>query len=313
MAFRTIITVSLFLFSVSLCTGRDVYVSQKFGDDRNTGMTMKNDASGTGPVRTIRRALELAEPCDSLVLDPSGGPYRESISLVGRKHGGDPRHPFVIEGSGAVLDGTESLPKAIWQHFQGDVYRFQLTMLPADWKFFHLLDHGDTLPKAESAPNAKQVPDLQPREWVVFQGFVYFRAESNQSPCYGDTYDLAYSARQTGVTLVQVNHVRIHDLTVQGFQIDGVSAANGAQYIVLDGVSCRNNGRSGLTLGGASTVNVGYGKFDGNRTTQVLSKPYSHGLLFNCDVPEGGATFEPGTDSKSFTLTVKQKDPKNEE
>ena len=267
---------------------KDVYVSQRFGDDRNSGAAAENTGALSGPVRTLKRALELAENGDRVVLDPSG-PYRESITLFGRKHGGEPNYPFIIEGQGAVLDGTEPLPKEIWQHYRGDVYRFQPTMKPIDFSCFHLLEHDKPLPKGASPS------ELQVGEWCFFEGFVYFRAEPKKTPMYGKHYDISYSARMSGITLLHVRNVRIHDLTVQGFQIDGISAVNSAQDIVLDNVVCRANGRSGVTIGGASSLGAGYGTFTGNRQTQVLSKPYSRGILFDCDVPEGGITDEDRT------------------
>jgi len=298
MSFRAFLFVSVLFFGGLTGLAKDVYVSQKFGDDRNTGGTAQNTDLLSGPVRTLRRALELAKNGDRLILDPSGEPYRESITLFGRKHSGFPNYPFIIEGQGAILDGTEPLPQGIWQHYRGDVYRFQPTMTPIDFTFFHLLDHGKPLPKA-GAPS-----DLQAGEWCFFQGFVYFHAEPRKTPMIGSHYEMSYSARMSGVTLLQVRNVRIHDLTVEGFQIDGISAVNGAQDIVLDNVICRGNGRSGVTIGGASTLSAGYATFAENLTTQVLSRPYSHGLLFECDVPEDGITGE--GDETDRTLLIQE-------
>ena len=258
-----------------------------------------------GPVRTLQRALELAKNGDRVVLDPSGGPYRESIALFGRKHGGNPTYPFVIEGQGALLDGTEPLPEGVWQHFRGDVYRFQPTMKPIDLTFFHLLDGDKALAKVAVPSDTAELPDLQTGEWCLFEGFVYFRAESGKTPRDAGHYNLSYSARMCGITLLQVHHVRLHDLTVQGFQLDGVSAVNGAQNIVLDNVVCRNNGRSGVTIGGASSLSAGYGTFAENLTTQILSKPYSEGLFFDCNVSPDGITGE-GNEANRTLKIVKE-------
>ena len=297
-SFRAFLIVSVFFFGGLSGLAKDIYVSQKFGDDRNSGGTAKSTDLLTGPVRTIKRALDLAENGDRVILDPSGGPYRESITLFGRQHSGFPNYPFIIEGQGAILDGTEPLPKGIWQHYRGDMYRFQPTMQPINFTFFHLLDNGKPLPKAASPS------ELQAGEWCFFQGFVYFRAEPQKTPMSGSRYEMSYSARMTGVTLLQVSNVRIHDLTIEGFQLDGVSAVNGAQDIILDNVTCRANGRSGITIGGASSLSAGYGTFTENLTTQVLSKPYSRGILFECDVPDNGTTSD--GDEENRTLLIKK-------
>ena len=304
MFFRALLLSSVFFFAGSSTFAKDIYVSQRLGHDRNSGDQAENTGALIGPVRTLKRALELAENGDRLVLDPSGGPYRESITLFGHKHSGEPNYPFIIEGQGAVLDGTEPLPKEIWQHYRGDVYRFQPTMKPVDFTFFSLFDDDKPLPRVTASSDAADLPDLKPGEWCLYKGLVYFLAEPQKSPMYGDHYTLSYSARMCGITLVHVRNVRIHDLNVQGFQIDGISAINTAQHIVLHTVVCRANGRSGVTIGGASTLSAGYGTFADNRTTQVLSLPYSKGLLFECDVPENGTTGE--GDGTTRTLTIKK-------
>jgi hypothetical protein len=50
------------------------------------------------------------------------------------------------------------------------------------------------------------------------------------------------------------------------------------------------NGRSGLTIGGASSVAAGYSKFDNNLTTQILLLKYAKYILHKCDIPKNGIT-----------------------
>ncbi len=289
--FKTVRTAALFvvlLFTALLASvsqGRDIFVNGKSGDNRSTGHSVKNDVHATGPVRTIARAIELAEGGDRIILDPQGGPYRESISLVGKQNSGAFDLPFTIEGNGAVLDGREILPTEVWKHVSGEVYRFQVTMKPVDMHHLALYD-GDTVLKrirlqSGSLPVA---PALEPNSWCLHEGFVYFRTEGGKSPLFENDYSLSYSARPVGVSLVQVLDVRIHDLNVRGFQLDGVSAANGAVNVVLDNVSCTRNGRSGLAIGGASIVAAGYCTFAGNQAMQVLSQPFSKCRLYDCKV-----------------------------
>ena len=270
--------------------GRDIYVHGFRGDDRNTGHSAQNVGLTDGPVRTISRALKLANSGDRVVVDSEGGPYRESISLVGQSHSGAMGVPFIIEGNGAVLDGTESLPPGIWKHYRGDVYRFQLTMQPVNMTYFAIFNNGKMLERIAAPSGVRKLPSLEPNTWCLFDGFIYFRTEGNRSPLLELDYSLSYSARQVGVSLIQVDNVRIHDLEVRGFQVDGISAANGARSVILDNVTCRKNGRSGLTIGRASTVYAGYGTFAENQTTQVLALPFSRGKLYDCQVSEDGIT-----------------------
>lgn len=232
--------------------------------------------------------MELARSGDRIVLDPHSGPYRESISFVGTEASGSVNMPLILEGCGAVLDGSALVPTDIWQHYRENIYRFQLTMQPANWTFFHLMDHGRPLKKIAVESDARRIPELEPNSWCIFKGFLYFRAGDRQSTVHHSDYDLSYSQLLTGISLIQVREVRIHDLTVQGFQLDGISAARSAENVVLDNVTCRANGRSGLAIGGSSSVYVGYSTFQDNHQTQVLARPQSKTTLFECTIPEGG-------------------------
>ena len=283
--FRTVVGVVL-LTSISF--GRDIYVHGKRGDNRNTGHSVREIGLTDGPVRTISRAVELAEAGDKIVIDPKGGPYREAVSLVGRNKSGAGDLPLIIEGCGAVLDGREAVPTGVWKHYKDDIYRFQLTMQAVNTTYFALYDNEELLERVAVAPDAKSLPSLEPNTWCFHRGFVYFRTEADKSPLFESDYLLSYSARQVGVSLIQVFDVRIHDLNVQGFQLDGISAANGALRIILDNVKCEKNGRSGLAIGGGSTVFAGYCTFADNQTMQVLALPYSRSRLYDCTVAEDG-------------------------
>ena len=76
-------------------------------------------------MRTIAAALRTADSGDHIILAETEQPYRESISLVGRRHGGSTENPFVLEGNGAVLDGSADVPAAAWEHHEENVFRFR--------------------------------------------------------------------------------------------------------------------------------------------------------------------------------------------
>lgn len=278
----------LFLFVVSTCLGRDIYVSRKYGDDRNKGYSGRDTGSMEGPVQTIGRALELAQSGDRIIVDPKCGPYRESITLFGQNKGGTAEHPFIIEGCGAVLDGTETLPKNVWKHYQDDIFCFQMTIPAINWTFFQLFNNEELIERIIVTPDVKRIPELKPNSWCLLDGFVYFRCKDKNVSVFDSNNQFSYTGRMSGISLIQVLNVRIHDLTLQGFQLDGISAVNGAQNIVLDNVVCQKNGRSGLAVGGVSSVAAGYCNFKNNRTTQLLALPYSKTILYGCLISEDG-------------------------
>jgi len=100
----------LTLLAAPMASGRDIHVNNLDGDDSFTGRRAGNLSDWSGPVRSIARALELAVQGDRIVLANSGEPYRESISLAGSRHSGDVLRPLVIEGNGAILDGSAPVP-----------------------------------------------------------------------------------------------------------------------------------------------------------------------------------------------------------
>ena len=101
---------------------RDMYVDNMAGDDRNSGDSASTLGAAGGPYRTIRRALRAAKAGDRIIIANTGQPYRESLSLGGARHSGFSGRPFIVEGDGAVIDGTASVPHDEWEHYEGDVF-----------------------------------------------------------------------------------------------------------------------------------------------------------------------------------------------
>ena len=94
-------------------------------------------------------------------------------------------------------------------------------------------------------------------------------------------YNLTYAHRQTGITLFHVGGVAIVNLTVQGFRIDGINAHNSAREVYLTGVTSRGNGRSGITVGGASQVEIDVCTLGNNGRAQLLTLPISRTAIRN--------------------------------
>jgi hypothetical protein len=115
-------------------------------------------------------------------------------------------------------------------------------------------------------------PKLRPLEWSASGGVIYFCVEKDRLP--GD-YHLSYAQQQTGITLYQVEYVTITDLVVQGFRLDGINAFNSARQIYLARLTCRGNGRSGITTGGASAVTLEGCLVGNNGRSQLLTLPWS--------------------------------------
>jgi hypothetical protein len=84
--------------------------------------------------------------------------------------------------------------------------------------------------------------------------------------------------------LYEVRHVSISDLVVQGFQLDGVSAPDNAFEVALIGLTARGNGRSGISVSGASRVLIQACLVGNNGAAQVRTEGPSHTRIVNCDL-----------------------------
>jgi hypothetical protein len=232
----------------TIAEARDIFVDNLAGEDRFSGLAKTTDGDSSGPVRTIGRALQLTRRSDRIVLAKTARPYRGSITLQGIGNSGYRDQPFTIQGNGAMLDGSVPVRPEAWQHVKGEVFRFRPRRLGHHQLF------ADGLPMVRRRVQADgKIPDLQPLEWCLTRTHAYFCTEPNKSP---RDYEMTHSGHSVGITLYAVDHVVISDLIVQGFQLDGINAHDRARDVSLIGVSSRGNGRSGVSVGGASQVTV---------------------------------------------------------
>jgi hypothetical protein len=269
---RTFFCLLAILFFAAPAVGREIYVDNVAGNDQSTGLQLRDVNGRVGAVRTLGHALQLARSGDVIVLAKTKAPYRESISLVGSRHGGTSEQPFVIRGNGAILDGSAPATAEMWESYQGAIFRLRSRPMGYPQLF---LD-GQPALRVSVAQAARMLPDLQPQQWCSLGGQIYFCVEKGKLP--GD-YRLSYAHRPTGITLFRVEHVRIADLVVQGFQVDGIQLCNSPRDVLLTNVTCRGNGRSGIAVGGASLALIDVSLLVSNGAAQLLTLPASETYL----------------------------------
>ncbi len=266
----------LFAPGMGFVAAKDIYVDNVRGDDTKDGLAAEHLSETTGPVRTLARALAICQKGDRIVLARTQRPYRESISLSAARHSGFSNRPFVIEGNGAVLEGAEPVPKAAWRHWHGNVFRFRPVRLDGHMLF---LDHKPAPRRfVKSEEELKQLPA---RHWAVWGAWVYFAVEPKRLPFQ---YPITYSVRPAGITLYQVRHVVIQNLTIQGFRLDGVHVADRVTDCALGGLLCRGNGRAGVFVGGASQVVLAKSLLGSNGQAQLLLRGYAQVRVEGCDL-----------------------------
>jgi hypothetical protein len=244
---------------------RDIFVDNVLGDDRRAG-TMAAVAGETGgPCRSIAKALRIALPGDRIVVAKTARPYRESITIQGPRHSGDDRYPLVIVGNGATLDGTFSLADARWEHVGKGTFRTRPPHLSYQQLFL------DDAPLARKQPPEGEFPKLAPREWCLFQGWIYFCVEAGKLP---PLYNLSCCGEQVGITLYEVHDVVVQDLAVRGFWLDGVNCHDNVKRTDLVRITASHNGRSGISIGGSSRVRIDTCAASGNGAAQVRVEGY---------------------------------------
>lgn len=239
---RLLLGFVLIAISPHVGAAKDIFVDNMIGVDNNTGGTPTPQGAGNGPVRSIWRALLLAEKSDRVILANTGLPYHESITLQAGWHSGFDRNiPFRLIGNGAVLDGAGLIPVDAWESFVGPVFRFR----PPRMAYQTLLLEDQPLVRRTAI--GTRLPALAPLEWCLADGYIYFRCEAGRLP---HQYPLRYGEMQTGITLYDVHFVEISDLTLRGFQLDGLNVHDNCCGVKLINVRSDFNGRSGFSISG---------------------------------------------------------------
>lgn len=260
--------------------GVEIFVDNIVGRDVDDGMTAEARDGNTGPVRSIRRALEVANYGDVVVLRNTGTPYYESISLTGSRHSGNPYRPFVIEGNGATLSGLRSLPPGGWRQDGPGIWK----LTPTRKGYYRLVRNGRSVPESFlEGCCVDPRPLLEPGKWVAWRGSIYFRQDTVERP---DQQAFAFSADQTGVSLHQVSNVLIRDVTLQHFRFDGLHAQGLCESVILDNVRSLENGRAGVVSSGASRIELFGGKIANNGRHQLLVLDRSTASPNDCDIQD---------------------------
>jgi hypothetical protein len=260
---------------IAAASARDIFVSNVGGDDRREGHERAAIMSEAGPVRTISKALRLAEAGDRIIVENTKVPYREMLSLTGSRHSGNLVAPLVIEGQGATLEGTVPIPAGEWRHVAGDVYAYQ----PARLGYQQLFIGGRVALRRPASWRDVTLPRLEPLEWCLWQGWIYFRTHPQRMP---DNYEPSCCGLQTGITLYYVHDVVIRDLMVRGFQLDGVAVHDVVRAVRLENVTAQSNGMSGVSVRGASLVELERCTLEGNGVSQLRVEDFARAWLYDC-------------------------------
>lgn len=225
-----------------------IYVDNRLGNDAFDG-TLPAPTGGTvGPVRSLQRAVRLADRFDTVLMANTGVPYTGSISLVGGRLSGSDVVPLTIDGQGSTLSGWQEIPTGSWQQEAADLWSLALTR-----KGYYVFTRGEELLPPFGLARGESPTTIPDGHWGTREGRIYLKTSEDRPPT-DDQF--GFAAYQTGITLHQVRNVRIANLTVEYFRYDGIHAQNDCANIVLENVTLRRNGRAGLAVSGAASLKI---------------------------------------------------------
>jgi parallel beta-helix repeat protein len=270
-----------FALAHSAAYARDIHVNNLAGDDTDNGASPESAGGGNGPYRTIAKALRNADKGDRIILANTGESYRESVTFQAGRNSGYAGDPLVLDGGGAILDGSVQLGAGIWEHTNKDIYRFR----PPRMSHQQLFLDGRPAVRRHMSEDGRP-PTLKPLEWCLFDGHIYFRCEKDHDPY---VYSLSCAGQTVGITLYEVRNVTISNLIVQGFQLDGINAHDSAFNVTIDNVTARGNGRSGISVGGASRVRIEGCLVGNNGAAQVRTEGRSITEIVDSDLLDNTA------------------------
>lgn len=110
------------LIVLTLCeaaAGRALHVNSQSRAD-------SADGSADRPFATIKRAIALAQPGDTILLDPQGSPCNEQIFFADKS--GTESEPIILDGQGTVIDGSVPIRPEEWEQVSDGL--FKSTILP---------------------------------------------------------------------------------------------------------------------------------------------------------------------------------------
>jgi hypothetical protein len=273
---RVLLFIMIVLLAAQSGAARDIFVNNLSGDDTFSGSEPVSAGERSGPVRTLSKALRLARPGSRILLAATTEPYRETVTLQGGFHSGvHGDAPLVIDGQGAILDGSAPIPSFAWESVKQDLFRARCVIKSHQVVFLS----GNPAERLVARSTSRSAPILSAGQYLLNDGYLYFRVDSGKIP---DSYEPSWAGLTTGLTLYDVHDVIVKNLVVQGFAYDGVNAHDNVRQVRLENVTCRDNGRSGITIAGASRVMLDRCVAERNHVAQLRVEPFAAAELRDC-------------------------------
>lgn len=245
------------LLGVALpAAARNLYVNHETGSDTASG-------SRERPLATIRRAIELAQPGDTVYLVPTAAPYRQTLELLNAR--GEPGKPITIDGQGATLTGADPLDPSHWREVEPGLWRCDDLYQRTDhgrytrdsdidavaMRYFMVFDgvpqRMGRVSKGPSQP-FKAPADLDEGEWTFQRDGLVFYIRTAPGKRLED-YRIELPLRSNGVAIYgeRCEHLVVRNLTLKHVYNDGVNLHGTTRDIRLQNLAAIECGDDGIS------------------------------------------------------------------
>ena len=249
----------------------DLHVDPEQGDDVRNGVDH--------PVRTIGRAIELAQAGDTIHLLPRV--YRDWAGFFDKS--GEPDRPITLDGHGATLDGCDPLDPEGWREVEPGLYQ-QADLMPLtdaiiDRWFFVMGGKLNRMQRCSKGPSEplKAPGELIPGEWTFVKNTE--RTQSAKAGYIHGTFwiklppgqtladaRIEYPLRMAGVAMHgKCAHLMVRSLTSTRPYNDGFNLAD-CQNVVFKNIRAIDYGDDGVSAHGVCCYRVDGFQSIGNAT-----------------------------------------------
>lgn len=246
----------------STLAAKTIHIDSWDGDD-------KGDGSSVQPVKSIRRAIALAQPGDMIQMKPGNEPIYDSIVIHNKS--GTPEQPITFDGGGNTLFGTQPIQIDEWEEVSPGLYRTNKLMAdmlaPGDNKrnaprvnrfFFVINDQMSLMGRSSKGAKApfRKPAELAAGEWTFVDEEAAFYLAVASGNSLAD-YQIETPILQNGLsTRGSCNHWRIHNLHVRRFHNDGFNFHGSSRDFKLENISAEECGDDGMSAHGDCHVEV---------------------------------------------------------
>ncbi|HWL51455.1 MAG TPA: right-handed parallel beta-helix repeat-containing protein [Chthoniobacteraceae bacterium] len=254
-------TLALLLLGLSPLAARTWQVDPAKGDDAAR-------AEGE-PLRSVAKAIALAQPGDVIEITATQEPLREGIVIANRS--GTQEQPIVIEGNGVELLGTAPLP-ATYEEVRPGVFRFPGLVKPLFGKEPNSKAIGSTFARFFTVWNGKpnhmgrsskgdrpalpKVEALRPGEWTLEEETLslVIALEPGRTP---EMEKITTPVVHNGVAVRgNSSHWIIRNLNVRQVLNDGFNLHGANSAIVFEKISATECGDDGISAHGTCELKV---------------------------------------------------------